>query len=146
MELQETRICQIGVSSPAKRKASAQAVCVCLQRGNSLPSKRPGSVSSTWAGFYAWCWTNNWLHEVMPRSAFNDSDWARRRFGLTKAEEVADGCCFWLNRIYIVDIVQSIVASTGRFHPEECKHRLCSQRGRRCVQQLSASLLAKGQS
>lgn len=36
-----------------------------------------GSVTSTWAGFYAWCWTNNWLHEVLPISAFRDSETAR---------------------------------------------------------------------
>jgi len=52
-----------------------------LEEARSRPSTlwrgTAGSVTSTWAGFYAWCWTNNWLHEVLPISAFRDSETAR---------------------------------------------------------------------
>ena len=48
-----------------------------LQLLSCPPFGGAGSVTSTWAGFYAWCWTNNWLHEVLPISAFRDSETAR---------------------------------------------------------------------
>jgi len=52
-----------------------------LEEARSRPSTlwrgTAGSVTSTWAGFYAWCWTNNWLHEVLPKSSFGDSETPR---------------------------------------------------------------------
>jgi len=55
-----------------------------------------GCLTGTWIAHYAWCFTNNWLHEALPRSAFGNSDMARSASIGFAANVAGDTCSNFL--------------------------------------------------
>ncbi|CAE7657425.1 unnamed protein product [Symbiodinium pilosum] len=80
----------------AKQVNGKQGLAILLAEAKRRPLRlwrgTAGCLTGTWIAHYAWCFTNNWLHDALPRSAFGNSETARSA-SIGFAANVAGDCC-----------------------------------------------------
>ncbi|CAE6971920.1 unnamed protein product [Symbiodinium natans] len=80
----------------AKQVNGQQGLALLMVEAKSRPLSlwrgTAGCLTGTWIAHYAWCFTNNWLHDTLPVSAFGNSEMARQDMLFVAARAVITLC------------------------------------------------------
>ncbi|OLQ07092.1 hypothetical protein AK812_SmicGene9563 [Symbiodinium microadriaticum] len=72
-----------------------------------------GCLTGTWVAHYAWCFTNNYLHDALPTSAFGNSDLARGA-SIGFISNVAGDCCS--NFLRVLKVIRQTAGGSISYH------------------------------
>ncbi|CAE7819027.1 unnamed protein product [Symbiodinium sp. CCMP2592] len=72
-----------------------------------------GCLTGTWVAHYAWCFTNNYLHDALPTSAFGNSEMARGA-SIGFISNVAGDCCS--NFLRVLKVIRQTAGGSISYH------------------------------